>query len=203
MSLILNTYFSKDINLTGAQINVVASAWLNEYEEDILKKLLGYTLYKALIADLNGTSEPTLQRFKELIDGADLTFTTINGYEVITRWVGLRNKTLLKSLIAYYVYYQYRNEEESFNSGSGQKSGLAENSESVSAAPKLINTWNKMVDWYGKIPTNIAYPEYFLNQNNYRHFNPDASAFNFLLANIDTYPEWVFEPLDTINIFGI
>jgi len=205
VSIIANTYFNSDINLTSTQITNVVDSWLDIYEEMILKKLLGYDLWVLYDADLNkdgAIDEPVAQRFKDLVDGKAFTFE-YGGATISTKWQGLRDTTLLKSLIGYYVYFNYRNEEETFNSSAGQKIGLTENSNNVSAVPKLINTWNKMVEWYGQIPTELVYPELFLDNSNYIHRNSYPSAYNFLLANIDTYPEWVFEPLDRLNIFGI
>jgi len=209
MSIIANTYYHSDINLiagTDGQLESVSESWQAIYEEIILKKLLGYDLYALYVADLATTpttpQSPTLQRFKDLVDGKDLTFE-VKGYTVSTRWIGLRDSTMLKSLIAYYVYYNYRNETESSNSGAGQILPLPENSTKADVRPKLINTWNKMIDWYGLTPNSIISKEYFLNTGNYRHYNSLASSYNFLLANIDTYPEWVFEPLEKQNIFGI
>lgn len=204
MSLIDGTYYNSDINLTAEELTIVASDWQAVYEEAILKRLLGYELYALYDTDLNKTGdidEPVAQRFKDLVDGKDLTFEA-NGYTVNTRWVGLRDKTMLKSLIGYYVYYNYRNETESSNSGVGQIQSLSENAVKADVRPKLINTWNKLIEWYGLTPHNIS-RNYFLDNGNYSHYDSEPSAYNFLLANLDTYPEWVFKPLETQNIFGI
>jgi len=204
MSIINGTYYNSDINLTAGQITTVIADWQDIYEEIILKKLLGYDLYTLYVADLAlvVAGSPTAQRFKDLVDGKAFSFK-VNGYTVSTEWKGLRDSTLEKSLIAYYVYYNYRNETESSNSGAGQIQSLTENSTKVDVRPKLISSWNKMIDWYGLTPNSILSKDYFLNAGNYRHYNSLASAYNFLLANIDDYPEWVFEPLETQNIFGI
>lgn len=202
MSLIDGTYFSKDISLTTDQIDNIIPSWLSIYEEDVLIRLLGYELYNLLIDDLNNTSDPTAQRFKDLVDGKEFTFT-LNGYTVNTKWKGLRDVDLKQSLIAYYTYFQYRNETESFNSGSGQVNSLTENSTKVSAEPKLRTTWNKAIDIYGETPKHLAVDEYFLNKSNYEHYNVLPSAYNFLLANTDTYSEWVFTPLMKINKYNL
>lgn len=201
MTLIDNTYFNNDINLTSEQLNIVQQ-WITDYEPVLLKKLLGYDLYTLLETDLNGTADPTAQRFKDLVDGKAFSFTYY-GTDISTKWGGLRDKTLLKSVIAHYVYYQYRNEDESFNSNAGQVSPLGENSSKVSVQPKLRTTWNKVVDIYGATPKQINCMEYFLNAENYEHYNAYPSAYNFLLANADTYPEWVFEPIEKVNKYNL
>jgi hypothetical protein len=206
MSIINATYYKGDINLTSTQLNGLidgsGSDWQSIYEDVIMEKLLGYPLSKLYKADLNGSSDPTAERFKSLVDGAEFSFEYA-GNTIETKWMGLRNKTLLTSLIAYYVYYQYRNETETFNSGSGQRKAKTENSVDVDVRPKLINSWNKMIYLYGHIPSCYANKDNFLNNDNYVHYNSLPSAYNYLLANIDTYPEWIFEPLETQNIFGI
>lgn len=201
MSFINKTYFINDINLTSAQLDNIIN-WITIYEEEILKKLLGYTLHTELIADLDINGNPQTTKFINLVGGAEFSFTTINGYDVSTKWMGLRDSTRLKSLIAYYTYYQYRNENETYNTTSGQKINNSENSTKADVVPKLINAWNKMIDLYGNVPYKYN-KEYFLNNDNYRHYNSNPSAFNYLLANIDDFNNWVFEPLEKINVFGI
>ena len=206
MSILTEAYYSKDINLTAEQAGKVATSWQATYEEVILKRLLGYDLYALYAADLATTpatpQNPTEQRFKDLVDGKVFTFDYC-GNTVTKEWKGLRDSTLKKSLIAYYVYYQYRNEEESFNSGAGQVTSNTENSSKIDVTPKLISAWNKMIDLYGQVPNQYINKDLFLNQGNYKHFNSEPSAYNFLLANKETYPEWIFEPIVKQNIFGI
>ena len=122
MSIITSAYYIRDINLTPGQITNVIADWQDIYEEIVLKKLLGYDLYTLYVADLalSVYGSPTAQRFKDLIYGKAFSFE-YNGNTIANKWMGLRDSTLLVSLIAYYVYYNYRNETETFNSGSGQK----------------------------------------------------------------------------------
>lgn len=221
MSFIDNTYFINDINIP---VNVYQQAdidqYIERYEDKILQKLLGFALWKALIDDLDN-GNPQSERFIDLVDGVEFSFNYINS-TINTKWEGLRN-TKLKSLIAYWVYFQYRNENESFFSGIGQRKGKGENSESSDVMPKLVYSWNKMIELYGDTPkcyepyNQTAYnhrvtnryfkiyldKEWFLNQLNYEHYNILPSAYNFLLANINNYPEWVFEPIKKLNIFGV
>ena len=201
MSLITKYYFKGDIMLTSGQLDNITS-WIATYEDDILNKLLGYKLNTLLQADLNGTSEPTSQRFKDLVDGNTFTFN-FKGNSITKKFNGIRNKTMLNSLISYYVYYQYRNETEDFNSGSGQKHSSTENSIDVDVRPKLISSWNKIVELYGAVPYNYCDADFFINSDTYIHYNSYASVYNYLLSNLETYPEWVFEPIEKQNIWGI
>ena len=201
MSFIDYTYFNDDINLTGAQATNITS-WITIYEEEILKSLLGYTLYTELIDDLDVNGNPQTTKFINLVGGAEFTFETREGYTVSTKWMGFRDSVRLKSLIAYYVYYQYRNEKESFNTNAGQKVNVSENSERASVIYKLVNTWNKMINLYGITPKGYE-PEYFLNLDNYEHYNILPSAYNYLLANKDDFSTWIFNPLRKQNSLGI
>jgi hypothetical protein len=211
MSIITDKYFIGDINLTKEQLKSLTSAedgtnssWLDIYEAELLKRVLGVPLYNAYIADLNGTPNPTDQRFKDLVDGVTSLSFEVYGQTVNTEWEGLRIKAKRRSIIAYYVYYKYRNEVENFNSNAGQSTSNTENSERVSIYPKLVTSWNKMVNWYGAIPEYFNYEKLaFLDSSIYCHFNELPSVYNFLLANKETYPEWVFEPLHKLNIYGI
>lgn len=223
MSFIDNTYFINDISIPGNSIQAAnIDAYITRYEDEILKKLLGYTLWKALIADLDGNGDPQTQRFTDIVDGAEFSFD-FEGNTINTKWEGLRN-TLKKSLIAYWVYFQYRNETENYFSGIGQRKGKGENSVMADITPKIVFSWNKMIELYGETPkyyypynqttvfnarlSSLDFKKYlddsfFLDQGNYDYWNPLPSAYNFLLANIYDYPEWVFKPIRKLNIFGI
>lgn len=199
MSFIDNTYFIKNINLTSDQLNNINS-WILEYEPDILKKLLGYNLYSELINDLDVDGNPQTQKFKDLVNGKEFNFD-FYGYTINTKWEGFRN-TLKKSLISYYVYYQYRVNNESFNSSIGQVNTNTENATRIDANPVLIITWNKMIDLYGFIPFNLINNS-FLDNSNYIYYNTLPSAYNYLLTNIVDFSNWIFEPIETQNILNI
>lgn len=224
MSFIDYTYFINDISVPATTFGSDSFASvINRYEPEILKQLLGYDLYKALIDDLDGNYVPQSARFLALVNGADFSFT-YGAYTISTRWNGFKNAEKI-SLIAYYVYYSQKNQNENFNSGAGIANPKLENADKINPVPKLVDIYNKCDELYGDIPNSLLrgryynkdYPyfttvnnpiwinpkEYFLDINNYEHYNILPSAYNFLLANIANYPEWVFEPLDKQNIMGI
>ena len=190
------TYYVNEINVPANAMGTDSfESVIDRYEPEILQYLLGYQLYELLKAS------PTDARFVALIEGDEFSFnyagTTIN-----TKWEGLKNSKKI-SLLSYYVYYSYRNQNETFFSGIGQVQSLGENSTKVDARPKLIDIWNKMTLLYGVTPNEIISDEYFVNQDVYSHYNIYPSAYNFLLANIETYPEWIFKPMERLNIFDI
>lgn len=205
MSYIDYTYFVGDISLpvsSNVNLRTAITEAITAYEDEILKKLLGYTLWKALDDDLDSNGDPQTQIYIDLVKGAEFTFT-YDGYTINTKWEGLVN-TAKKSLLAYYVYYQYRRNFVGNSSGIAEVVNKPENATVVSPLHKITRAWNRMVDLYGETPNILfKYPDYFLTDSNYEHFNTQPSAYNFLLANSTDYPDWVFTPIRKINRFEI
>jgi hypothetical protein len=200
MSLIDNTYFINDINLPGDVLtnnsnfnNIIA-----RYEPEVLTDLLGYELYKALLADLDGNGNPVTQRFIDLIDGAEFSFEFC-GYTINTKWNGLRNSDKT-SLISYYTYFEYREDNDTFYASGAQVEALTENSTNIGQIAKLTDIYNKMVELYGQSRYNNST---WYDPDTFEHLTDEPSAYNFLLANKADYPEWVFKSKSKINQFGI
>ena len=201
MSFIDSTYFIGEIAIPNASADSVLTQAIAQYEKEILMSLLGYKLYKLLMADLvNGI--PQTDIYKDLVDGAEFTLT-FKGVDYLLKWEGLKN-TALQSLIAYYVYFKYIERDITRNYGTGISMAVpaANNSgwQRVSSVPKLCMVWDHMRELYGKIPAE--YKKCYLDYTS-SAFNNDPSAFNFLYVNKVNYPDWVFTPLWNINAFGI
>lgn len=201
-NLIDSTYFIRDINIpdteTPDETSVLDEA-IARYEPIYLKKVLGYELWKAVQAEIDADVYIV---YADLIEGAEFSFE-YNGHTINTKWEGLINSEK-ESPIANFIYYKYRKEVETINASIGEKRQKGENSTDASALKKMVDAWNGCVDMSGK--QNRYYKKYtsfFLDNSNYEHISPDPSLFNFLLANIDDYPTWVFSPLWKENVFGI
>lgn len=202
MSLIDTTYFVRDINVPLSSNNALNETFTNaiaRYEDEILKALLGYTLWKQFKDGLEETSPA--QKWLDLRDGAEFSYTLF-GHTISTKWNGLVNDDKI-SLIAYYVYYKHRANTETFYTGLGEKKAKGENSIAVSPVHKLVWAYNSMIDLYGALPGRVRQISTFLNADNYVHYNDAPSAYNFLLANKANYTGWVFKPLKKVNAFGI
>jgi hypothetical protein len=190
-NLIDYTYFTGEINIpiSGINMQTVLADYIAKYEPEILKMLLGYSLYKDFTAGISIASP--LQKWIDLKDGKEFTFT-LSGQTITTYFEGL------KKIVAYYVYFKYRCENDTSYSGQSQVKNSNENAENVDNAPKLVQVWNKFLKLYGKEKywdfTPISY---------YYHWNAYPSAYNFLLANKTDYSNWIFESQDLINEFGI
>ena len=158
--------------------------------------LLGYPLYKLLIADCTGEGGiPETQIYIDLVNGAEFTHA-YRGENTILKWKGLRN-TALQSLIAYYVFYNYVDRDNTRLYGTGVSiASTKEGWERASPNNKLRNAWDRMRKLYGKIPPEYepVYPRPVLGTNLPSVFNSDPSAYNFLFANKDDYPDWIFTP---------
>ena len=232
MAIIDNTYFRNDIKLpqVGSQFQQSdVDTAIDIYQAEILKLLLGYRLYNLLITawsafdvEQPATPTPLPTRFDSLINGAEFSFN-FNGDSVNTKWEGLRNIKKI-SLISYYTHYSYLNNNESRTFTTGQGKTVKENAREISVRPKIVYSFNRCVDLYGKTPKQrdlrlsnyynirkkLRYRTmkeimsgFFLDHCNYEHWDIEPSAYNFLLANISDYPEWVFSPIYKINTLGI
>jgi len=193
-SFIDSTYFVGEISIPNAANEVALTQAIGQYEKEILIALLGYPLYKLLIADCTGEGGiPETQIYIDLVDGAEFTHE-VNGEEITLKWEGLKNSAL-QSLIAYYVFYKYVKRDVTRLYGTGVSiASVKEGWERASPADKLCNAWESMRDLYGRIP--VDYKRFFKypikGSNLPGVFNYDPSAYNFLFANKDDYPDWRF-----------
>lgn len=166
MALINPTYFVGTINIPGTGDANVAQRlgfFIEDYEDRLLRDILGYPLYKAF-KDGNAAPSPD-QKWLDLRDGKD--YTDLVGRE--TRWDGLLVKrsgtNYRKSLIANYVYVKWVKDNASQNSMLGVVAPGVENSTLVSPAGRMVAAWNEMVDQIYQLCC-------------------------FLDSNISTYTEW-------------
>ena len=195
MSLIDSTYFAGEILLTNkTDLATDITQAITQYEKEILIYLLGYELYNAMIT--NQSTEP----YKSLIEGAEFEMT-FGGIEQTLKWEGLKN-SVKESLIAYYVYYKYQERNFIKPGAISTVKPKAANSDIVSPYPKMVNAWNRMISLYGFIPTMwFLHGMKIMQPSSVYEFSP--SAYNYILANIDSFDNWIFTPVRTINVFGI
>jgi len=192
------TYFINEISIPITGIDKFDGAIKDSialYEDEVLKLLLGYKLWKemkaAYDASLLTVNPVTLpEKWNRFINGAEFEFE-LDGVTIEDKWIGLKN-TSKRSLIANYVYFFHRRENVSQNNSAGETISNAENSKIINPIAKLHNAWNKMIDMYGESFTSGV------DNTSYIHYNDKPSAYNFLLANIADYPDWKFTKLDKI-----
>lgn len=199
-------YFIRDIlvsrtNSESGSASIDSS--IDKFEKEVLLKVLGYDLYQLFIAS------PGDARFVDLSQGKEFEFD-FYGKTVKRRYVGLKNAEL-ESLIAYYVYFKHQSVNETFSSTAGEVKPRTENASPASARMKLTRAWNNFVELSGDLNKTYYNTGYYdvgycfdpLDLSTYKHVNTDPSLFNYLLANVATYPEWEFQPTEKINVFGI
>ena len=180
MSFIDKTYFVHEINIPDSDYSGL-TAYITRYEKEVLQKLLGYELWKALDDDLVD-GEPQTQRFIDLVDGKDYT---LSSGETI-RWNGLRNDDKV-SLIAYYTFYWYLRNKTTATSTLGEIRPNVENSANASPAQRLSGAWHRLEELYGY----------------YSQTSLIGSAYNFLKEHESSYDEWVFTAIGSVNSFDL
>ena len=208
MSFTTGAYLKNDIaipNITddgGVTYSADIISAIGKYESEIRIDLLGYELNKALEADLDD-GVPQTQRFIDLVNGAEFTHPDT---EQLLKWIGFVN-TEKESMIAYYVYYNYVYYNNIHLSGVGSVAIKAENAEKESPFDKLHLSWEKFQKLYAGFDYNIN--ERYFSEHGIKvadlvgTFNTLPSAYNFLYANKENYPEWVFTVRYDKDIFDL
>lgn len=202
MSFITSSYFIGEIAIPNASSESSLTAAIAQYEKELLISLLGYKLYSLLIADLDMSGDAQTQKYIDLVEGKEFTHI-YKGDEYTIKWEGLTN-TVFQSPIAYYVFYKFVERDVTRLYGSGvSMATVGEGWQRVSPVNKLINAWERMRELYGRMPAqyNDSGPLRGTNLNNTYDLSP--SSYNFLVANKDDYPDWIFTPIRNINAFNI
>lgn len=212
--IIDESYFINRIaiaNTNNTSVEASLNAAILEYEKEALLSALGYELYELFIAN------PTVQIYKDILDGKEFSFEFC-GKTVTRKWIGLANSEK-DSLLAYYTYVNYEKDRNTFNSSVGFVTPKVENAEQSNPRLKYVNSWNAYVFQRGdfqkinkysnrlylrgrRYRENTLYFDKF-DLNTYEFLNDDPSLFNFLLANVASYPTWEFTPVDNINVFDL
>ena len=177
MSIIDSAYFKQDINLPVSRENADIGNVITLYEPRILEEVLGYKLY-TLIKD----NEDVDGIYYDLINGKIYTVDQEND----VKWNGLKNTEEI-SLIAYYVYFNWQKNHASSTSNVGEVANEVELSDRVSPAQKMGSAWTKMRQLVGYAGQDTLKP----------------SLYNFLRKHESDYPEWKFNDVGRVNMFGI
>jgi len=141
MALIDWSYFIRDIYVANSNVNNPASPQGGElrdfiyYEDKFLTEILGYELYKDLLANLTDV------KYTRLIEGAEFT----DSCGRLNKWSGFSNAEKI-SPIANFIYVELLSHRASNNSGVGVVGTDVENGHRTSPSDKIISAWNKMVD---------------------------------------------------------
>lgn len=136
-------------------------------EKKMLTKLMGETLYNDF------KNNTTVTKYANLINGVSTTYE-YNG----------KNKvyTGLKDMLAYFTWFYYVSDQQTFNSQVGQVQPKVQNATIVNPAGKYAMIWNEAVELYYQAIDYINY----INS-----------------VTPDTYDDFLYEDIDKINQFGI
>lgn len=175
--IIDTSYFFGDIligQLSEQSVQDKLGWFINQYEPEILRGLLGYETYKLM----NETTPE--QRFTDLKTGKEYTDET-----GLRKWEGLVSGKI--SLIAYYVYYWYQRSQTTTTSGTGEGKTQTQNAIPVSAMDKMASAWNKMVS---------------LNKELYLFLNAKKDVYTewYDWAVKDDSNVQFFQPINTFNL---
>jgi hypothetical protein len=182
MALIDQTYFKDEIFIPfsvrdNSQEDEVIR-FINDYENILLQKCLGYTFYTLFRDGLLAT--PVAQRWIDLRDGI----------EWIDKWGKLHGWQTIRNADANYVYYYFMRNKITNTAMIGETSVNTENSLRTSPASKMSKAWTDMQEQLKQM--------WFMLQ-----WRVVSSS-----DNTAVYPEFVMEDVccsefKGINIFGI
>jgi hypothetical protein len=187
-------YFKGDIkipNIDKKDSNFQVD-YIDRYQKEIQQKTLGITLYDLYIAGIN--EETIAEKWQNLLSGKSYTVTD-GTKQIGVKWNGFVNDDKI-SLISYYAYCKYVEQNNTQLTGLGNSTATKENAISESPRVKLVQAYNNCEILVGNYPIksdeqyNLVYPE-DINETYLNIVEP--SLFNFLYYHRDEYPEWVFE----------
>ena len=120
MSITLTSDFTGEVNISKNKFTVTdLQAYIDRVEEDVLKKMLGDTLYLTFKADSFGNDAGSRDRFKELLNGLEYTDPSDSTYTI--DYVGL------KRMLRLFVYAEYLPEQAYQNTIIGEVEGSSRN----------------------------------------------------------------------------
>ena len=177
----------------GKDSTAFQSNYMAIYEKEVLVKLLGNTLYQEMIANyVSGT--PSI--WVDLVEGKTYE-VEYNSETYQVKWNGLINDEKI-SLIAYYVYFNYIQQNYQQATGLGIVQSNTENGTIVSPNQKLVWANNECARLAG------SYPYRLIGESTYTPIETlEESLFYFIANNITDYPNWVYNPIKEINVLGI
>lgn len=182
--------------------NIDLERFIDEKERCLLLSFLGYEQYTELSSQLNtdGTfKENAADKWKYLVDG-------------INDWKGLRyefsgNKI---SLIAYYVYFFFIKEDNTYLSNVGVQSVQAVNSIKIMPNDKQVMAWSEFLRMYGGTKSYSQPYSFFHNWNGMgmqwvgTNVNSnEITLYDFMTKNSDVYDVSKFTFHNPVNSLGL
>lgn len=171
--IIDQSYFFGKLNLpqTGNTDGVeLVDSFITTYEKEYLQKILCYSLWKAFSEGIDGSGEPSEQRWIDLLEGAEYEW---KGKTV--KWNGFENSDKL-SPIANYVYYRFIEDDAVNTTLVGQSTNNQTNATRVNPVSKMIDSWNRMVEM-----NKVLFQFLKVNEETYPEFSENCYCDNELM----------------------
>lgn len=187
---------------------------MSQYEREALQYLLGYNLYTEFSNQFDVDSDDIWtikagvdQKWLDLLNGTTYTID-----DVEYTWKGLiyKDGNLDKSLLAYYVYYNFLSNDVEHYASIGIETENAQNATRVSAIAKAVKAWH---NFYIQSVGNYNYPAYITNSSGCTGidwFGSDdgvRSLYQYIRdinnQTPDTYENWKPKMFNDMNQFGL
>ena len=180
MSIIDKTYFRLEANIPNTDEEYsTAELMITRYEPEVLRQVLGPTLYKLM------TDNAAEAIYKRILDPHEYEVDYM-GETHMVYWNGLKNAEKI-SLIAYYVYVQWVRDRVTMTVTTGEIKPASENSEQAPVSAKISYAWRLMRDLIGS-------PYGQLNE---------PTLYNLLTKYESDYPTWLFKDMGFVNSFDL
>lgn len=183
-------------------VNDKLQYFIDKYERLLLIDLFGATLYNEITTALQDLPNADI-KWQNLISGCTYT---VDGKEYV--FDGLRGY-LQDSLVAYFVYCKYMENDESYYSTSGTVKLKSDNSEPYNPTRKYIDCWNEFLSKYQN-DLSLEQPMYYTLDGDIvgvSYYNERVSSVvtleQFLKDNETDYEGYEFKRYEQINSFGI
>lgn len=216
--ILTRSYFKADIHIPNAQDTAPNSSllgngskldlFIEDYEREVLTKCLGFDLYNEFYTQFeNNELKPTAhQKWKDLLNGKTYE---LNGRTVKFKGLIFKQGNLERSLIAYYIFYQFLKDDIESYTGTGIKQEKSKNAIAVSPIPKAVKSWRKFFE--------LAVGQHFNPTIMYRNSGVgidwlqgntgERSLYQFIndsnVIEPNTYPNWSPYPFENLNQFGV
>lgn len=184
---------SLDSNLLGREDILIH--FIDEYEDILLIKLLGFKLAKEFKSKIDIT------RPSRIKDGEDSKWSLLMNGSTNIQYNGIIK------LATAFVYFYYLEDLETSLSTVGNIDIKTKSADNASYRSKAIKAWNKFVNLvYGYNIKNRVRTKYNgLFSVDYSRSNTDEGSFyKFMIDNKDLYNDWVIDDnIELINHHGI
>lgn len=149
MALIDESYFVGELQIVNTDKTHILERlenFINKYELEFLRDIMGYDLYKAYTAGI--AVNPPDVKWTNIKAGVEYTGSD----DRLHKWEGLAKP------LANYVYYWWQKDQDTQTVGLGEVKTKGENSVNVSPIRKMVRAWNEMSD-------QVSSLYYYLNSN--------------------------------------